>query len=232
MNICIIPARGGSKRIPRKNIKLFNGLPMIAYAIVAAQKAGIFDRIIVSTDDPEIASVSTGYGAEVPFVRPASIADDFAGTVPVIAHAISATISEKTEKVDVCCIYPCVPLLACTDLVQSYKKFKASQYKYLFPVARFTSPIQRSLRLSAEGVIEPFFPEYSSTRTQDVEAAFYDAGQFYWGEKLSWTSGLNIHLNAGGYEIPEWRVVDIDYPDDWLRAEAAFHSLTHLGLLT
>lgn len=228
MNIAIIPARGGSKRIPRKNIRQFCGQPMVGYAILAAQASGVFDRVIVSTDDDEIATVAAEFGAEVPFVRPADLADDHTPTVPVITHAIKAC-REKGWTVDyVCCIYPGVPMIESNDIKKALDMLiTAGGGGYVFPVAPFPSAIQRALRRNDDGMVEPFQLEHVATRTQDLEPGYFDAGQFYWGAAETWLAGSNIHANGLTIVLPEWRVVDIDTPEDWDRAEKlyrAFHA--------
>lgn len=225
MRIAVIPARGGSKRIPRKNIAPFAGKPMISYAIRAAQNSGLFDHIVVSTDDVEIADVSRNYGAEAPFVRPAVLADDFTATVPVVAHAVHACRELGWEFDQVCCIYPAVPFLRETDLVSTLEMLGEGNTEYVFPIATYPSPIQRALRKLADGKVEPFNPQFTSVRTQDLEIAFHDAGQFYWGLAQSWLDGRNIHEHGSGFVIPDWRVVDIDTLDDWLRAELMYASI-------
>lgn len=219
MNIAVIPARGGSKRIPRKNIKAFGGKPMIAYAITAAKNSGLFDHVLVSTDDAEIASIANTWGAETPFVRPAELANDFTATVPVVAHAIQAGEELGWSFDNVCCIYPGVPFIEVEDLQGAFKHFKVGSADYCFPVAEFPSAIQRALKRSSDGVMQPFYPEFQLTRTQDLEPAYFDAGQFYWGNKMAWLSNPRIHSSGIGYVIPSWRVVDIDTPEDWERAE-------------
>ena len=219
MNIAVIPARGGSKRIPRKNIKDFGGKPMIAYAITAAKNSGLFDHVLVSTDDAEIAKVAQAWGAETPFVRPAELANDYTATVPVVAHAIQACEALSWDFFNVCCIYPGVPFIQVEDLQGAFKHLEAGSADYCFPVTEFPSAIQRALKQGSHGVMQPFFPEFQLTRTQDLEPAFYDAGQFYWGQKKAWLSNPRIHSSGAGYVIPSWRVVDIDTPADWDRAE-------------
>lgn len=219
MSIAIIPARGGSKRIPRKNIKAFGGKPMIAYAITAAQNSGLFDQVLVSTDDEEIASIANEWGASTPFVRPAELANDFTATVPVIAHAIQACEALGWSFDSVCCIYPGVPFIEVADLQGSFKHLEAGSAEYCFPVAEFPSAIQRALKRNSDGVMQPFYPEFELARSQDLEPAYYDAGQFYWGKKKAWLSNPRIHSSGTGYVIPSWRVVDIDTPSDWERAE-------------
>ena len=229
MKLAVIPARGGSKRIPRKNIKPFHGKPMIAYAIAAALASEVFDRVIVSTDDEEIAKFTAEYGAEVPFVRPTGLADDHTPTVPVIAHAITACQSMGWDVQEVCCIYPGVPFISTKDLRAAYEQLLATGANYVFPVTGFPSPIQRALRRHPDGSVSPFQPEYAATRTQDLELGYYDVGQFYWGRASSWLDGLNIHLNGTTVVIPEWRVVDIDTPADWERAELLYAALENKG---
>lgn len=224
-HLAVIPARGGSKRIPRKNVRPFAGRPMIAYAIEAARTSGVFGRIVVSTDDAEIAATARAAGAEVPFVRPGHLADDMTPTVPVVAHAIQACEPDGRRYRHVCCIYPGVPLLDPSDLVNALAILEDSGASYVFPVVAFPSPIQRALRRSADGSTRPFHPEHAATRTQDLEPAYHDAGQFYWGRTQAWRDGLNIHQNASTLILPEWRCVDIDTPDDWHRAEALYRAL-------
>lgn len=219
MNVCIIPARGGSKRIPRKNIKNFAGKPMISYAIKTAIESKIFSKIIVSTDDDEIAEVAIEQGAEVPFLRPKDLADDYTPTVPVIANAIRA-LKEIGENIsDVCCIYPCVPFLLAEDLVLAHSKLKEIEDSFCFPIVEFPSVIQRALILSADDLVKPMDSKYESVRTQDLQKAYYDAGQFYWGNINTWLTKDSLHHNSYGYVIPSWRVMDIDTEDDWQRAE-------------
>lgn len=229
MRLAVIPARGGSKRIPRKNIKPFHGKPMIAYAIAAALASDLFDRVMVSTDDEEIAKVAGECGAEVPFVRPPELADDHTPTVPVIAHAITVCQSIGMDVQDVCCIYPGVPFISTNDLRAAHEQLLATSAHYVFPVTGFPSPIQRALRRLPDGSVSPFQPEYAATRTQDLEPGYFDVGQFYWGKAIAWLDGLNVHLNGTTLVIPEWRVVDIDTPADWERAELHYGALAQKG---
>ena len=225
MRIAVIPARGGSKRIPRKNIRDFVGRPMIAFAIAAARASGLVDHVVVSTDDEEIAQAARRLGAEVPFTRPAELADDHTPTVPVIAHAIRSCRQLGWEFDLVCCIYPAVPLLRSQDLQEALGLLEESAADFAFPVAAFPSAIQRALRRHGDGSVSPWYPEYVATRTQDLEPAYFDAGQFYWGRTGAWLSGASPHASGRGLIIPEWRVVDIDTPDDWQRAEALYKLL-------
>jgi pseudaminic acid cytidylyltransferase len=222
MNIAIIPARGGSKRIPRKNIKSFNGTPMIAHAINAAISSALFEHIVVSTDDEEISAIAREWGAETPFVRPVDLANDVTATVPVIAHAIQTCRALGWSLDNVCCIYPGVPFIQTKDLHGALSALIESRADYCFPVTEFPSAIQRALKRVEGGTMQPFYPQYETTRTQDLEKAYHDAGQFYWGRAEAWLENPRIHSGGIGYVIPNWRVVDIDTPEDWLRAEVMY----------
>ena len=219
MNIAIIPARGGSKRIPRKNIKDFCGKPMIAYAIEAAQKSGLFERVLVSTDDREIAEIAQRWGAEIPFQRPSELADDHTPTVPVISHAIRECEGIGWRIDRVCCIYPCVPFIQVADLRSALNLLESCAAEYSFPVTRFATAIQRALKQDQDGKLSPVYPDFELLRSQDIEPAYHDAGQFYWGSKKAWLTVNSIHSNAIGLTIPQWRAVDIDNLDDWHWAE-------------
>lgn len=225
MSICVIPARGGSKRIPRKNIKKFLGKEMIRYAIDVARASRIFEHVIVSTDDPEIARVSRDCGAKTPFQRPACISDDHTTTVDVIAHAIYECRRMGLCVQNVCCIYPCVPFLRPSDLQRALKVLDDGGAEYVFPVAEFPSPVQRALKMGVDSKLTPFFPKYSDVRTQDLEGAFYDVGQFYWGLERAWLDKKNIHCNGVGVLIPSERAIDIDTESDWYRAELMYKVL-------
>jgi len=227
MNIAIIPARGGSKRIPRKNVRGFAGKPMIAYAIATAIESGLFEHVVVSTDDAEIVETAKLFGAEVPFLRPEELANDYTATAPVVAHALTECRRLGWNLNYACCIYPGVPFLQVEDLRQSLQQLKCSDAGFCFPVTEFPSAIQRALKRDENGRLEPFNPEFELTRTQDLEPAYYDAGQFYWGKAEAWLDSPKLHSQGVGYVIPSWRVVDIDTPDDWRRAE-----LLHRALLS
>jgi len=228
-NIAVIPARGGSKRIPRKNIKFFGGQPMLAYAIGAALDSGLFEQVIVSTDDEEIAAVALAHGATRPFVRPADLADDQTPTVPVIAHAVQALRQAGQAPDHVCCIYPCVPFLRGRDLRAAYEQFVDSGAAYVYPVVAFHSSPYRAMRQLPGGQMEFLYPPFELTRTQDLEPCFYDAGQFYWGRADAWAQGLRMHSSGSGWRIAAHRVVDIDTPDDWRRAELVRQALLDEG---
>jgi pseudaminic acid cytidylyltransferase len=207
MNLAVIPARGGSKRIPRKNIRHFAGKPMIAHAITAALASGLFCNVIVSTDDEEIGRIAREWGAETPFVRPIELADDHTPTVPVVAHAILAYEETIGGKVDnVCCIYPGVPFIEIKDLKDACELLNSSDADYCFPVAEFPSAIQRAMKRDENGHMIPFHPQYELFRTQDLEKAYFDAGQFYWGSRHAWLTNPRIHSRATGFPIPSRRV--------------------------
>jgi N-acylneuraminate cytidylyltransferase len=220
MKIAIIPARGGSKRIPRKNIKSFCGKPMIAWSIEAAKACGLFGRIIVSTDDAEIAAVAKEWGAEVPFVRPEALSNDHAGTTPVVAHATQWALDQKIAVSAVCCIYATAPFVQTEDLKRGWEALDSGDWDYAFTVTDFAAPIFRSFKQTAEGGIEMFFPEHFATRSQDLPVALHDAGQFYWGRPDAWLTGKRIFdRRSKPVQIPRWRVQDIDTAEDWERAE-------------
>ena len=220
MRIAVIPARGGSKRIPRKNIKTFNGKPMIAWSIEAAKSSGLFERIIVSTDDAEIAEVSKQFGAEVPFTRPAELSNDFAATTEVIAHAALWAIEQGLDLESVCCIYATAPFVQVEDIKRGCEALDSGDWDYAFTVTDFAAPIFRSFKQTEQGGLEMFFPEHFGARSQDLPVALHDAGQFYWGRPKAWIQGKRIFDNRSKpILIPRWRVQDIDTTEDWDRAE-------------
>lgn len=220
MKIAVIPARGGSKRIPRKNIRPFCGKPMIAWSIEVAKASGLFSQIVVSTDDSEVAEVARQWGAEVPFIRPSALADDHAGTVPVIAHATQWVLNQGFDLSAVCCIYATAPFVGVDDLTQGLNLLESGQWDYAFAVTEFAAPIFRSFRRSSEGGVEMFFPEHFATRSQDLPITLHDAGQFYWGRPVAWLEGRPVFDRRSiPLLLPRWRVQDIDTPDDWERAE-------------
>lgn len=220
MTLAIIPARGGSKRIPRKNIKIFNGKPMIAHSIIAAQHSGCFERIIVSTDDAEIAQIAQQYGAEVPFTRPAELSDDFATTGAVIAHAIDFMQKQGSWQGDIaCCIYATAPFIQAADLQMGATKLRETGADFAFSVTDYAFPIQRALKLDDAGEVAMWQPEMFAVRSQDLETAWHDAGQFYWGATAAWLAQKPIfNSKSVGVKLPRYRVQDIDTPDDWERA--------------
>ena len=226
MNICIIPARGGSKRIPRKNIKEFNGMPIIAYSIVAAIESNCFDRIVVSTDDDEIAKVAEDYGAEIPFIRPKEFSDDYVGTIPVIKHAIEWFDSNIISVKYVCCLYATAPFIQSQILSKAYKQLKDSKANYCISVTSFPFPIQRAIKIIHQNKLNMFFPEYFNTRSQDLEEAYHDAGQFYWGTSQAFKDELPFFSESTTpYLLPRLLVQDIDSAEDWVSAEAMYQVL-------
>ena len=223
MKLAVIPARGGSKRIPRKNIKEFCGKPMIAWSIETAIASGCFDKIIVSTDNSEIADVAHHYGAEVPFIRPPELSDDYAGTIPVIAHAIREQIKIGEKPTAVCCIYATAPFIRVEDLQRGEKLLAENKCDYAFSVTRYSFPIQRAVKIMKDGRVQMFQPEYFNTRSQDLEEAYHDAGQFYWGNTEAWLAEKPIFsANSVPIILPNSRVQDIDIDEDWERAELLF----------
>jgi len=230
MRLAVIPARGGSKRIPRKNIRNFCGKPIIAWSIQAAIDSGCFDRVIVSTDDVGIADVARTYGAEIPFMRPAELADDFTGTPPVIRHATEWFMDHVTAPELVCCIYPTAPFIDAKDIARGLDALLSTGSDYAISVATFPYPIQRAFRITREGGLEMFYPEHFTTRSQDLEEAYHDAGQFYWGLADAWRNEQPLFSHRTTPVIlPRCRVQDIDTPEDWERAELMFRVLEELN---
>lgn len=230
MRLAVIPARGGSKRIPRKNIRPFGGKPMIAWSIEAAFQSGCFDQVVVSTDDAEIADVARAHGADVPFMRPAELSDDHTGTIPVIRHAIDWFQRQGAAPEKVCCIYATAPFVRSEDIRKGLEILGTTDCDYAFSVSSYAFPIQRALRLTAAGRVEMFQPEHFNTRSQDLEVAYHDAGQFYWGQSSAWLAGKPIFSpDAVPVILPRHRVQDIDTPEDWARAEWMFKAMREAG---
>ena len=226
MNVAVIPARGGSKRIPRKNIKQFCGRPIIAWSIDVAKQSGLFERIIVSTDDKEIAEIAKSYGAEVPFMRSVELSNDYAGTTEVIADAVSWMHEHSWHPEAICCIYPTSVFLLVNDLKKGFDVLSTGNWLYAFSVTDFESPIFRSFIEHPDGGVEMCFPDYFEKRSQDLPVAFHDAAQFYWGKPEAWINQLNIFdFHSNPINIPNYRVFDIDTMEDWQRAELMFKML-------
>ena len=226
MKIAVIPARGGSKRIPRKNIKLFCGKPIIAWTIETAIASCLFDNIIVSTYDLEIAAVAKEYGAEIPFMRPSSLSDDFTTTAPVVAHAIQWYREIDQYADEVCCIYPTAPFVTSADLQRGLEILNNTCSDYAVSVTRYPFPIQRAIKLIDGLRVEMYQPEFFNTRSQDLEEAFHDAGQFYWGRAEAWIEGKSFFSgNTAPVILPRQRVQDIDTLEDFFLAELMFMSL-------
>lgn len=226
MNICIIPARGNSKRISRKNIKHFCGKPIIAWSIETARNSDCFARIMVSTDNPEIAAIAQEYGAETPFIRPESLADDHTGTIPVISHAVKWLYDHNIKPLNVCCLYATAPFVQPNDLQLGLSLLESQQCDYTLSVTSFPFPIQRALRLTQQLRIEMFQPEHFQTRSQDLEESYHDAGQYYWGKASAWLNKKALFSNnSAPVVIPRHRVQDIDTLEDWERATWMFKAM-------
>lgn len=226
MKVAIIPARGGSKRIPRKNIRAFCGKPIIAWSIQATLESAAFDRVIVSTDDAEIAAVAKSHGAEVPFVRPEELSNDHAGTVAVIKHSLQWLAAHGGMPDYVCCIYATAPFVTADDLERSFKSLIEAGSDYAFSVTSFPFPIQRALKILSDGRLAMFQPEHLNTRSQDLEHAYHDAGQFYWGRAAAFLNDVPLFSKAAvPVMLLRHRVQDIDTLEDWTRAELLFRLL-------
>ena len=225
--IAVIPARGGSKRIPRKNIKLFLGKPLIAYSIETAKKSALFDKIVVSTDDDEIAEVAVAYGAEV-LKRPKELADDFTGTDAVTRHAINY-FEERGERFTYCCtIYATAPMLREKYLKEGLEALKNSDAVHAFSATTMPFPIQRTFKINKDGRCEMFFPEHYHTRSQDLEEAYQDAGQFYWTKLDQVSDEIMFGKDSIPVILPRHLVQDIDMPEDWKRAEIMFRVIQEM----
>lgn len=222
MQIAIIPARGGSKRIPGKNIRPFSGKPLIAYAIEAARKSGFFDHIIVSTDSKEYAEVAQKYGAEVPFMRPAELADDFVATAPVVEHALE-WVKENWGEVERFCQFYANPFVTAENINGGYKLLRERRANCVLGVTEFPFPILRSFKKNDQGGVEYAFPEYAQSRSQDLPVYFHDAAQFYWHELVDIPADRKQGLNLP-YFLPRHMVVDIDTEEDWLIAEKLYQA--------
>ncbi len=220
MRVAIIPARGGSKRIPRKNIRAFAGKPMIAHSIERALQRSLFDRVIVSTDDQEVSRVARDFRAEVPFTRPLELSDDFVDTTKVMAHAVGWLRGQGAPPSAVCCIYATAPFIRQEDLKRGLELLESGNWQYVFSATTFAHPIFRSFHKNADGGLEMFFPGHCKTRSQDLPEALHDAGQFYWGRPQAWLNCLPIFdKESTAVIIPRWYVQDIDTGEDWMRAE-------------
>jgi len=218
--IAVIPARGGSKRIPRKNTRPFLGIPLIERTVRTVRDSGFFDRVIVSTDDAEIADVAAYAGAETPFLRPPTLSDDYGGTRPVTQHAIKE-LEIQGDQIDlVCCIYATAVFLRVTDVIAAHDVLVESGAAFVFSATTFPFPIQRALRQVDDGAVEMFESQHRQSRSQDLEEAYHDAGQFYWGTRDAWLSEKpTFGQDSRLFILPRWRVQDIDTFEDWKRAE-------------
>ncbi|SNY40386.1 MULTISPECIES: pseudaminic acid cytidylyltransferase [unclassified Pseudomonas] len=228
-SVAIIPARGGSKRIPRKNLLPFDGVPMIVRSIRTALDSGLFEQVVVSTDDADIAELALAHGAQVPFLRPAELADDFTGTAAVIVHAL-----QQLPAFDyACCVYATAPLLQARFLREGFELLQQHPDKaFAFSVCSFGFPVQRALTLDGQGALTALYPEFRQTRSQDLPEAFQDAGQFYWGRSEAWLRGEVLYSSASlPVILPRHLVQDIDTLQDWKRAEYLYAALKAGGEL-
>ena len=218
--ICVIPARGGSKRIPRKNVRPFRGQPMIAWSIQAALDSGCFDQVVVSTDDLEIAAIAREYGASIPFSRPASLSDDFAGTTDVVVHAIEELASRDCSPSLICCLYATAPFVRPEDLRSGHALWLAQEpSRPVFTAATYAFPIQRAFVINADGGAEMLQPNCYQLRSQDLPNAYHDAGQFYWADHTQWLAKPQFSHGTVPLILPRWRVQDVDTEEDWQQAE-------------
>jgi len=218
--LCIIPARGGSKRIPRKNVRPFRGLPMIAWSIQAALASGCFDQVVVSTEDHEIAALAREFGASVPFLRPAALADDFVGTTDVVVHTIEELTSGDGGPSLVCCLYATAPFVRPEDLRSGHALWLAQQpSRPVFTATTYPFPVQRAFVMNADGGAEMLQPDCYQMRSQDLPEAYHDAGQFYWADRTQWLGRPRFSRGAVPLILPRWRVQDVDTEEDWRQAE-------------
>lgn len=221
-NLCIIPARGGSKRIPRKNIKEFLGKPIIAYSIETALETGLFTEVMVSTDDEEIAEVAKQYGAKVPFMRSVETANDFASTADVLKEVLAKYQELGQEFDNFCCFYATAPLVQSKDVVSAYERLQSSDFTCVYPVVQFSYPIWRCLDIADDGTMTRHWPEHENSRSQDLPKEYHDSGTFYWYKTKEWLSGKN---KIGGIIVDEVAVQDIDNETDWKLAEMKYKLL-------
>jgi pseudaminic acid cytidylyltransferase len=227
VKIAVIPARGGSKRIPRKNIRMFCGKPIIAYSIAAAEQTGLFDQVVVSTDDEEIASVAREFGASTPFIRPKEIADDFTGTNAVVKHAVAWFNSQSNDVTHACCLYATAPLVQARFITEGYETLAHSDAAFAFSVTSYAFPIQRAVRITPDRRVDAIYPEHRMTRSQDLEHAYHDAGQFYWGTARAFLEDMPLFARHSiGVILPRHLVQDIDTIEDWDQAELMYRAIT------
>ncbi len=227
--VAIIPARGGSKRIPDKNIKIFAGKPIIAYSIQTALASGLFDRVIVSTDSERISQTAVAFGAEVPFTRPAELSDDFTATASVVVHALEWLVRNGSMPTYFCCIYATAPFLAAPYLKQGLKILADNKATTSFAVTLFPFTIQRALEIDTSGRIRMLWPEHETTRSNDLPERYHDAGQFYWGDTEKFLKEKRLYAyDSLPIVLPRHLVVDIDTPEDWVRAEIMYKTCTEL----
>jgi len=224
--LAVIPARGGSKRVPRKNIRDLHGKPLLAWSLQTAISSGLFSRVTVSTDDEVTRQIAQESGAHLMGTRPAHLSHDHASTGQVMAHEVTLALIENPALEYVCCIYPAAFAVTATDLTSSFDLLQSSGKPFVAAVTQYAHPVQRAMRITDDGSLTFATPETASMRTQDFESMWHDAGQFYWGSTQAWLDGTSILSNACAYPIESSRVVDIDTEDDWRRAEQIMNSRT------
>lgn len=229
--LAVIPARGGSRRIPRKNVREFLGIPLVGRIIRTAQASGIFESIVVSTDDLHIANVCEDFGAEIPFIRRADLSDDHTATASVVRDAITRLEEQGRTYKAVCCIYPTAILITADDLRKSLSLFLDMETPgpVVACVVSYSHPIQRALTKNSRGLLQPREPESITKRSQDLAVNWHDAGQFYWALPDRWKSTQPILNQVAAFEVPSWRVQDLDTEADWQRAEIAYEVISRLG---
>jgi N-acylneuraminate cytidylyltransferase len=224
-NVAIIPARGGSKRIPKKNIKLFLGKPIIAYSIKIAIDSNLFEEVIVSTDDLEIAKTAEKYGAKVPFLRSKKNSTDYSTTFDAIEEVLNEKYVKEKSYENVCCIYPCAPLISVESIIESYEEMKLNNFDAVFPLVKFGNKIQRALKIN-EKKVEMINSQFRNVRSQDLEDTFYDPGQFYWANIARLLINRNFFSNNSGFiTLDEMSAQDIDTEIDWKIAEIKYSLL-------
>lgn len=221
-NLAIIPARGGSKRIPRKNVKPFLGKPMLAYSIEAALSTGLFDEVMVSTDDEEIAEVARQYGAKVPFMRTPATANDYATLADVMKEVLTEYKNRGLEFDNSCLILATCPMLQSQDISSAYNCLTSSDFTMVYPVVLFSYPIWRCLDLAEDGSMRRHWPEFENSRSQDLPKQYHDTGTFYWYKNAEWLAG---NVKIGGIEVDETTIQDIDTETDWKLAEMKYKLL-------
>lgn len=221
-NLAIIPARGGSKRIPRKNVKPFLGKPMLAYSIEAALSTGLFDEVMVSTDDEEIAEVARQYGAKVPFMRTPATANDYATLADVMKEVLTEYKNRRQEFDNSCLILATCPMLQSQDISSAYNRLISSDFTMVYPVVLFSYPIWRCLDLAEDGSMSRHWPEFENSRSQDLPKQYHDTGTFYWYKNAEWLAG---NVKIGGIEVDETTIQDIDTETDWKLAEMKYKLL-------
>ena len=230
MRLAVIPARGGSKRIPRKNIRLFAGIPVMSYSIKAALESGCFDEVIVSTDDEGIAAIARENGATTPFMRPVALADDHTVLADVITHAINWYQRQGQEVSQVCCIFATAPFISSADLKAGQGALTAKGMHFALSVTSFAFAVQRALRLGRDGTVDAMYPQYRLTRSQDLDEGWHDAGQFCWGTAEAFIQKLPVFApHTVAVKLPRHRVQDLDTLEDWHRAELMYEVLRQTG---